>query len=267
MKKSLLLISCCLLPLTAQAFTWQDLWQRPDQQAKHALAQDKPALAAQTFHDSQWQAYANYRAGEYEQAAQQFDSEDTPISNYNRGNALAQTGDFEAAIAAYDKALKEKPDFADAKHNRDLLKKLQQQQQNSPQQQNQRQQRQQNQQNNQQQSASGQQDQQQSAQNQQGDNPQQQSDQKQQQASQEKQPSDKQQQQADMGKDKQNQAGQDKQPGQQHADQQQGPSESQQATQQWLQGIPDNPGGLLQQKFLRDHQRYRANLQEGKSPW
>ncbi|MHA7840248.1 MAG: tetratricopeptide repeat protein [Gammaproteobacteria bacterium] len=29
----------------------------------------------------------------------------------------------------------------------------------------------------------------------------------------------------------------------------------QQATEQWLRQIPDNPGGLLRQKFLRDHQR------------
>ncbi len=32
----------------------------------------------------------------------------------------------------------------------------------------------------------------------------------------------------------------------------------QQADQQWLDAIPDDPGGLLRQKFLRDHYRKQA---------
>ncbi|NNM59454.1 MAG: tetratricopeptide repeat protein [Legionellales bacterium] len=36
-------------------------------------------------------------------------------------------------------------------------------------------------------------------------------------------------------------------------------SSQQQATTQWLQSIPDDPGGLLAQKFLRDHENYQKS--------
>jgi len=37
--------------------------------------------------------------------------------------------------------------------------------------------------------------------------------------------------------------------------------ENQQASQQMLRSIPDDPGGLLRQKFLRDHLRRQAEQQ------
>ncbi|MFZ0871133.1 MAG: VWA domain-containing protein, partial [Rhodanobacter sp.] len=53
----LLLLPLVLLPLlpgNANATSWQDLWQRPDQQAAHALQQGQPKQAQQLAHDPAW---------------------------------------------------------------------------------------------------------------------------------------------------------------------------------------------------------------------
>jgi Ca-activated chloride channel family protein len=36
---------------------------------------------------------------------------------------------------------------------------------------------------------------------------------------------------------------------------------------QWLRRIPDDPGGLLRQKFLREHQRNTYDEENNRSPW
>ena len=42
--------------------------------------------------------------------------------------------------------------------------------------------------------------------------------------------------------------------------------ESRQALEQWLERIPDNPGGLLREKFLREYRR-GPNQTGGLKPW
>ncbi|MEN8260074.1 MAG: tetratricopeptide repeat protein, partial [Pseudomonadota bacterium] len=48
----------------------------------------------------------------------------TPEAHYNRGNALAKLGQFPEALDAYEKALKLDPANADARYNKDLVEKL-----------------------------------------------------------------------------------------------------------------------------------------------
>ncbi|TAN51682.1 MAG: VWA domain-containing protein [Methylococcaceae bacterium] len=113
----------------AAAWEWRDLWQTPDQQAQQAMRQQDYAAAAQRFQDPAWKGAAHYRAGEYEQAAQAWAGLDDAESWYNQGNAWAQAGKYQEAIAAYDKALQKQPGMADAKHNKaEVEKRLQQQQ-------------------------------------------------------------------------------------------------------------------------------------------
>ena len=50
-------------------------------------------------------------------------STQTEQSAYNQGNALAQSGQLEQAIIAYEKALQFKPDDADAQYNKELVEK------------------------------------------------------------------------------------------------------------------------------------------------
>jgi len=198
----------------AEASIWESLWARPDEQAAKLLAKGNPKRAAQRFKDRSWQGVANYRSGAYPEAVDNFSEKDTAASYYNRGNALAHLGQYEKSIEAYDAALKEEPDNADAKYNRDLLKKLLEQQKQK------------------QGRAKTRDDKQQQANKQVGQG------------------------QEGGDQDKQGQPQpKEVQSNKENADQ----KEQREAKQQWLRRIPDNPGGLLRHKFLRDHLKLKEN--------
>lgn len=112
------------LPHPAYALDWQGWLQRDDQRGQQALLENHPQQAARLFKDPQWRAAANYRAKNYQAAVQDLQPVDSSDADYNRGNALAQQGNLQAAISAYDAALKRDPANADAKFNRDLLEQI-----------------------------------------------------------------------------------------------------------------------------------------------
>lgn len=115
------------------ALTWEDLWKTPDQQGAGALAAGDASRAARLFEHPGWKGSAQYRDGAFADAAKSFESVDSSDGQYNRGNALARQGDLEAAIAAYDKALKLDADNSDARFNKELLERLLKQQQKNQQ--------------------------------------------------------------------------------------------------------------------------------------
>ena len=130
------LVLCLLvfmLPVSepAHAFSWQDLWLTRDQQAQRLLDEGSAADAADLFEDPGWRAVANYRAGDYGGSAAGFGNLEDTDSLYNKGNALAKLGEFASAIEAYDQALEIDPDDEDARYNRDLLQDMLEQQQDS----------------------------------------------------------------------------------------------------------------------------------------
>lgn len=87
-------------PLGAvQAADW---WRRPDQ-VQHAAMET---------------ATQRYRQGDFAGAAQGFAQVDSADAHYNRGNALARAGRYQEAIRAYDAALQRAPGMADAEANR-----------------------------------------------------------------------------------------------------------------------------------------------------
>ncbi|MEN4953551.1 VWA domain-containing protein [Stenotrophomonas sp. TWI819] len=89
------------MPTSAHAAegTW---WQRADQLDQQRLSTGVDA----------------YRKGDFKAAQQQFEGIDTDTGWYNLGNALARQGQYDAAIDAYDRALKAHPGMADAVANR-----------------------------------------------------------------------------------------------------------------------------------------------------
>lgn len=106
------------------ADVWRSLWQRPDQRGLAALEHDRPARAAELFDDPEWRAAAQYRAGNFDASAAALGGLDTAKAHYNRGNALARSGELHGAIDAYERALELDPAHDDARYNRDLLEEL-----------------------------------------------------------------------------------------------------------------------------------------------
>ncbi|KJK19371.1 tetratricopeptide repeat protein [Pseudomonas sp. 2(2015)] len=117
------------LPQPSYAFEFNDLWLRPDQQGQRLLEQQRPAEAAQHFEDPQWKGLALYEAGDYNGAARQFAQGNRAADHYNRGNALARSGELEAAVDAYEQALERQPELQPALANKALVEQLLQQRQ------------------------------------------------------------------------------------------------------------------------------------------
>lgn len=238
---------------SVQASVWSDVWATPDQQAQAALQAGQAKQASELFEHPHWKAAASYQSGNFEQAAKLYSTDQTVEGLYNYGNALARLNKLEAAIQAYEQVLVKNPKHEDARYNRDLIKKKleeQQQQGSQDQKQDQGQQNQQNQQ------SSGQN--QQSEQRQQNQANQNQAEQQQAQTQQEQA---KQQQEQDAKAEQQKQQEAEKN----EAEQQQAQAESaqmdpkaaeqQQATEQWLRRIPDDPAGLWRRKFQYQYQQ------------
>jgi Ca-activated chloride channel family protein len=119
-KATVLLLA--LVASSAQASSW---WLTPDQEGQRALKDGDPNRAARLFTDPQRRAYAQIEARQYADAARNLAPLNDAESQYNRGNALAHTGDLSSALSAYDNALKRAPADSslrrDAQHNRDLV--------------------------------------------------------------------------------------------------------------------------------------------------
>jgi Ca-activated chloride channel family protein len=308
------LLCLFIVPLTAltpnksYAFGWDDLWKNKNQQAYEKLQQEQAAEAAQQFDHPDWKASAQYRAGDYEEAAKNFAQSDNADAHYNRGNALAKANKLPDAIKAYDQALKLNPELEDAKKNRKLVEELlKQQQQNQDQQdkdkdeQDQKDQDQQKQdkgnsdqqkdeqQQDQQQQDKNDQQKQQDQNNQQDQNQQQnQSDQQSQQDQQSSAGQNEQQKQSEQEKSDQEQSQQEKTDEEKAAEAAQREQEEQQAAEekmqqmqagepkddgltdeerqameQWLRRIPDDPGGLLRNKFNYEHYKRNQEILNG----
>ncbi len=112
------------IPRPAQALDWQSLWNNGDQLGQQAMQADDPDKAATLFDSPEWRAAANYRAGNFQQAAEALKEIVDVDAYYNRGNALAKQGDLPAALESYEDALKLDPDNEDAKFNRNLVEEL-----------------------------------------------------------------------------------------------------------------------------------------------
>ncbi|HFE37279.1 MAG TPA: VWA domain-containing protein, partial [Gammaproteobacteria bacterium] len=295
---TMLVFSVCYLPGNdLYAFEWHDLWQTKDQQASTLLSAGEAEEAAAMFQNNNWKGAAYYKSGNYEQAAEAFSQSSSVEATYNRANALAKQGKLEQAIEAYDEVLAEKPEHADARFNKNLvedaLKNQKQkpagdepqtdnktdQQQNSDSKQQQTNASQSQDQENQQPSSL---DQSQTEPNQpQSEEAQSDTPQNQQSTDAEKEGKDEQEKIARQGDEGKKQEQEQEQEEQKKRQQQKALSEEEranlekaqqeqkemkQATQQWLRRIPDDPGGLLREKFLRQYQRQR-NKQQTENPW
>ena len=207
---------------------WRNLWLRPDQQAYRALQDGDPAAAARMFEDTQWRGSARYRSGDFSGAVSDFAEDSSARGLYNQGNALARLGRYPEAIERYEQVLQENPQQQEAAFNKALLEKLMEQQ-------NQQEQAEQEQQN--------QHQQQQSQESQSGD-----SDEQQEQDQQESE-----EQESEQQPEESEQQSDEETPEQSETEEDSAQrDEKQEALEQWLRRVPDDPGGLLRRKFQHE---------------
>lgn len=242
----------------AEASLWDDLWTTRDQQAQQALAEGDAAAAANLFQDETWRAAARYRSEDYAGAASDYAQQISKTAGveqsasaddaYNLGNSLARLGEYEDAIKAYEQALAQNPDDADAAANKQLVEDmLQQQQQDQESSEDGEDQESEDESSDQDSKPGDPNDQEQSDGEQSSDEDGEPQDDESTEAEQQ-QPSDQDQQAKDAKL-----AEEDTQP----LD-----DEERQALENWLRKVPDDPGGLLRRKF---EMQYSDRLRQGRS--
>lgn len=269
------------IPQPAAAMDWDSLWQREDQRAAELIQQDA-GTAAKLLKSPEWRGSALYKAENFEEAAKAFAATESPLADYNRGNALARADKLEEALKAYDSALDRNPELEDARVNRQLVEDLlQKQEENSSQDQGDGDQ-----------GDGDQNEDDQSSSDSPGDDGQQQGDRSE--------PSDENQgQEGSQNSESEPEQSQEQGQGQSGAQEESGEEQSEDASQsgdsnatgaepgseeaqapaqvsetpltqsqeQSLRRIPDNPGGLLQRKFLQQYQERQTPSDEGDTPW
>lgn len=86
--------------------------------------QGRYAEAAEIFSDPTWKGVALYRSDQYWRAAEAFLRGDDALSFFNLGNCYAQLGYYELALQAYLQAAAKNPALADARLNADIMRDL-----------------------------------------------------------------------------------------------------------------------------------------------
>lgn len=115
-------------PEQAQANSlWDSLWYNDDQRASKLLEQDKTAEAAELFNNRQWKAASHYKNKQYQKTIDALQDTNTADGHYNKGNAYAKLGENEKALEEYATAIKLDPKHEDALFNKEVLEKQQEQ--------------------------------------------------------------------------------------------------------------------------------------------
>ena len=99
---------------------FMSLWLTPDQQARRAYESLAFPEAFEQFEDPAWKGVAAYDSGYYEESAAAFGRLPAAVGFYNRGNAFMKARDYGKAIVAYEQAVAEAPDWAEARDNLEL---------------------------------------------------------------------------------------------------------------------------------------------------
>jgi len=256
-------------------------WFRtPDQQANEAFAAGRYGEAAGLFTDPLWQAAARYREGQHPAVLDSLKGETSADAQFIRGNALARLGEYAGALEAYESALQQRPEFADAQANLELVRAALEAQQQAEEQQREEEERE---------KQSPEQDSSEGEQGQQGDEGKEgesdqgesgkeageaeQSDAGEREAG-ENQQGRRQQSREEGNKNKPDSSGFDETspgeilPGEDEAPEAgAGDAEQALATEQWLRQVLDDPGGLLRRKFLHQYQQREDRREESGEPW
>jgi Ca-activated chloride channel family protein len=116
-----LVVSAGCGPSGSGDLRFADLFWTPDQQGRRHFERGEHALAAERFDNPMWVGAAHYRAGDYQLAVDSFSRVTSAEGAFNLGNAYAMLSRYEEALAAYEAAVAERPDWTEAVENRDAV--------------------------------------------------------------------------------------------------------------------------------------------------
>ena len=219
---------------TAPGTIWDKLWWRDDQRAHQALTAGEPERAAILFEDPQWRAVARYRTGDWTDALRGFNQDTTNTGTYNRANAHARLGNYQQALDLYGQVLAAAADHEDAAFNKALVERLLQQQQQ----------------------ADAQLDSTEKQKKQQSNDPEESPSENQQQSSDQESNESPSQSNEEQRESEQDREGEDEDQQRQELVNR---DEKQEALEQWLRRVPDEPGGLLRRKFQHETKQRLRN--------
>ena len=117
-----LLAAVALISMKPAGGTFMDLWLTPDQQGRLAYERLEFQVAAETFVDPAWKGVAQFRSGQYVEAADTFGRIDSATGFFNRGNAFMRGFEYRKAITAYESAVAEAPEWIEAQENLELAR-------------------------------------------------------------------------------------------------------------------------------------------------
>lgn len=290
----------------AYAFDWENLWSSPEQRAHKLLEKQEYKSLVDKAPNATWRGLGEYRQEDYAAAVKSFaqqraEAEKAGVTDeleragYNQANSHVKNAEYEQAIGLYEEILEQNPQHENALHNLDIAKQLLEQQ-------NQQQQQQQDSQGDDQESAD-QHDQQSDGEQQSSSDKNESQDKNENDENAEEQNQDAQSSaeqsdeadQSDQSQSEQEAAEQDAQAAnamqaeqqrqadleqmqreQMAAEQSGAPdqteearplTEREQANEQWLRQIPDDPAGLLERKIQNRHLTDFPKVQDSDKPW
>ena len=239
---------------------WTSLWQTADQQASKKLENNEPAEAAKLFNNKQWKAASFYKNKQYQESIDALKDIDSADAHYNAGNAYAKLGQADKAIEEYSKSIQINPKHVDALHNKKIVENQKKQEQKQKQDQQSKGDKNKGKKNgDKKQSKSDKNDKQESKENKNNtkNNEQKENQKKKQEQNKKESPKENESKKDDekekLKKDKETKK-------------QAEMTKEQQATKQWLRRIPDDPGGLLRNKFKYQYKRQQGQQSE-KDNW
>jgi len=110
-----------VLLLVGSAFR-ADFWFTPDQRAQRLFDRGEFSAAAETAEDQLLAGVAWFEAKDFKRAEAAFARSGKPEAWFNLGNARVYQGKYEAAVEAYDGALRQQPGWREAQENRELAR-------------------------------------------------------------------------------------------------------------------------------------------------
>jgi len=111
-------------PAETRANPLADAFFTADQQGRIAFDRGRYDEAAKLFTDPYWKGRAAYQAGDYADALKAFSKLETPEGLFYVANTQTRLRQYDAALAAYDRALALSPGWEAATVNRGIVERL-----------------------------------------------------------------------------------------------------------------------------------------------